>query len=353
MFGSVADELTRLVNVRGGYVNAHSHLDIAYVLDLPGTRRALAERVGTVMERAGELPLQLKIDELDALLRRSDEYAATLRDRIGRAVGELRRQGGRAARTCFTIGTELAVEPLEEAAGIRDALDTEFPLQIVALPLRGLSDPAEYGYFAEVCKSPLVDVVGALPQNEPGTGPGDPVRVRAYFERLLELAAGLDKPVEAHVDEYLSVHERETEALAEATLDARRGGYRRGVAAVHAVTLAALSPPERRRVAARLAEARVGVVICPRAGLSMAPPAGPAAPTYLHNAIAPLGDLLAEGVTVGLGTDNIRDVFMPLAGGSMLAEIELLAEATRTYDLSMLADVATTGGAAILELDPA
>jgi cytosine/creatinine deaminase len=340
MLPSVAHEFRLLAEERGGLVNAHSHLDIAYILDLPGVAARLGRYVGGNVARSGELPLRTKIDELDVLLRQSDEHAATLGERIRRAVADFQAQGCRAARTCFTVGTELATGPLEEAAAIRDDLRGSFTLQLAALPLRSLAAPAEFRHFSQVCGSGLIDVVGALPQGESGDK-------RGYLDRLLDLAAGLDKPIEVHVDEYLAADERETQTLAAAAAAARARGYARGVAAVHAITLAAHPPDYRKRVAAQLAEADVAVVTCPRAAISMQ---DLNTPTYLHNAIAPIRDLLDAGVTVAIGTDNIRDIFVPLSGGSLAEEADFLAEATRIYDLERLAGLAASGGAAVLGL---
>jgi cytosine/adenosine deaminase-related metal-dependent hydrolase len=339
MYAPVAATLRDLIQARGGFVNAHSHLDIAYSIDLPGLRRRLASYVDGDVTRAGELPLRTKIDEIDLLLRSDDEHAETIGQRVRTAVAGLREQGGRAIRSCVTVGTELGTGPLEEVARIRDELAPEFTMQLVALPLRELA-AAELNHFGAVCKSAAIDVVGALPQNDPD----EPER---YFDRVLELAAALDKPVEAHVDEYLRADEQETLALGNAVLRARAAGYERRVSAVHAVTLAAWPPDYRARTAELLARAEVDVVICPRAALSMQ---ALETATYLHNAIAPVRDLVGAGVNVALGTDNIRDVFMPLGGGDLLAEIELLAEAARLFDLELLADLASTGGARALGL---
>ena len=340
MYYEAAEKLHALVQDRGGFVNAHMHLDLAYSLDLPEIGARLRSYVSGDAARAGELPLPVKIAELDLLLRESPEHLDTVGDRITRAITELQEQGGRAARTCITVGTELAPSPLEQAARIRDELAPGFVLQITALPLRSLGEPTEFKHFAALCGSPLIDVIGALPQNAAEDA-------HSYFERIFLLANETGKPVEAHADEYLRNDERETEALARAALRAREHGYRQPVSAVHCVTLAAHPRDYRLEIARLLAEAEVGVVICPRAALSMK---AIDEPTFMHNAIAPLRELIAEGVTVALGTDNIRDIFTPLSGGRMMEEIEFLAEATRIFDFDLLASIATANGARLLGL---
>ena len=72
--------------------------------------------------------------------------------------------------------------------------------------------------------------------------------------------------------------------------------------------------------------------------------------SYRHNCIAPLQDLLAEGVVVALGSDNISDVFVPFSHGDLIEELDFLAEATRFYDLDVLADIASINGSRVLRL---
>jgi len=70
----------------------------------------------------------------------------------------------------------------------------------------------------------------------------------------------------------------------------------------------------------------------------------------LHNAIAPVPELLGAGVNVGLGTDNIYDPFMPFADGDMWFELKLLMEANRFYDLNAVAKIASRNGKEALGL---
>ena len=60
----------------------------------------------------------------------------------------------------------------------------------------------------------------------------------------------------------------------------------------------------------------------------------------VHNSIAPVQILHDEGVNVGLGIDNINDIFMPLCDGDLKFELRLLAEATRIYNISILENIA-------------
>ncbi len=183
-----------------------------------------------------------------------------------------------------------------------------------------------------------VGVVGGLPQ-------AGCTNLEAYFELLFDISESVGKPIEVHTDELLAPDETETGDFAAVAKRRRAAGYADNLSVVHAAGLAAHPPKVRRKVAALLAEADVGVIICPRSAIGMG---SLDESTYLHNCIAPLRDLLAEQVVVALGTDNIGDVFVPFSHGDMIEEIDFLAEANRFYELETLANIASANGAKIL-----
>ena len=59
------------------------------------------------------------------------------------------------------------------------------------------------------------------------------------------------------------------------------------------------------------------------------------------NSIAPVKHLIDNGVKVGLGIDNISDLFMPLVDGDLWFESRLLMEASRIYDFKLISDIVT------------
>ena len=60
----------------------------------------------------------------------------------------------------------------------------------------------------------------------------------------------------------------------------------------------------------------------------------------IHNSIGPVKMLLDQGVSVGLGIDNIEDIFVPFCDGDLSFELRLLAEATRIYQPEQLIKIA-------------
>ena len=88
-----------------------------------------------------------------------------------------------------------------------------------------------------------------------------------------------------------------------------------------------------------MAELDVGLAVCPSAAVSMTQHNEFDAP--IHNSIAPVKILLDEGVNIGLGIDNVEDIFMPFCDGDFLFELRLLAEAERIYKPDVLTSIAS------------
>ena len=341
MHPDIAAEITAKVAAEGGFVNAHSHLDIAWVADSPMVRQLAEDKGLSSPYEVAQLPLREKIDFLDVRLRTDADHRASLSQRIGRTLEGLEGSHGRACRTCITVGSELRPDALDVANGVKEAFAGRVHLQITALHMRNILDDAEeLAAFRTACRHPAVDVIGGLPQ----AGCSD---LERYYDLLFKLSIEMDKPLEAHTDELLVPDERETGVFAAVADRYRQQGFSQLLSVVHAAALSAQPPDERRRIASLLAAAEVGVIVCPRSSIGIA---SLDVPSHLHNCIAPLKDLLAEGVIVALGSDNISDIFVPFSHGDLIEEIDFLAEATRFYDLDVLADIASVNGATILGL---
>jgi hypothetical protein len=67
-----------------------------------------------------------------------------------------------------------------------------------------------------------------------------------------------------------------------------------------------------------------------------------------HNSITPIDELLEWGFVVGIGTDNIEDIYKPYCDGDMFFELRLALEACKIYDEDALEDLAYNNGLKIL-----
>ncbi|MGH8618680.1 MAG: TRZ/ATZ family hydrolase [Burkholderiales bacterium] len=156
------------------------------------------------------------------------------------------------------------------------------------------------------------------------------------FQSMATLAAELDLPVHTHVHETLDEIRESVERHGVRPLErlARLGLVNPGLIAVHAVHL---EPAE----IAALARAGASVVHCPSSNLKLA------------SGIAPLTQLLAAGVNVGLGSDgaasnNRLDLWAEMRLAALLAK-GVTGDAT-TVPAWQALEMATLGGARALGL---
>jgi cytosine deaminase len=148
------------------------------------------------------------------------------------------------------------------------------------------------------------DVIGASLNSS-----ADPARALAV---LLDLAERSGLALDLHLDEHLEPERMLAELVADA-VTAR--GLRRRVALSHLCTLAILDANPAGALIDKLAHAEITVVALPETNLFLQE-RGERTP--IRRGITLMRELLAAGVTVRLGTDNIRDWFFPFGDGDML-----------------------------------
>ncbi len=295
-----------------GFVDGHIHLDKTLL-----GRPFVPHRAGaTVAERIAR----------EKELRRELAYPVATRaeNLIAQVVG----YGTRALRTHVDIDREVGLSGLEALLGVREAVRGIIDIQIVAFPQSGvIADPGTADLL-DAAIGAGADLVGGL----------DP--------------AGIDNDVTGHLDAIFGVAERhgvgldihlhdpgplgcfELRQIAGRT---RAVGLTGRVTVSHAFALGAVDEAEFGRTAEALA--RAGVAI-------MTNGPGPVP-------MPPVKRLVAAGVTVFAGSDNVRDAWSPYGNGDMLERAMLigyrqgfLADA----DLALAFDLVTAAPARVLGL---
>lgn len=172
----------------------------------------------------------------------------------------------------------------------------------------------------------------------------DPPRA---LEALLDLAEQSSLPVDIHLDEHLEPHQMLAGTVADAII-AR--GLQGRVTLSHLCVLSALNPRIAGELIKKLARAEVTVVALPETNLFLQE-RGDASP--IRRGVTLVRELLADGVKVRLGTDNVRDWFFPFGDADMLDTALFAAVTAHLDDEAELLAALCDGRRAITEGDAA
>lgn len=253
------------------------------------------------------------------------QYTRTsIYNRMNKTIQGIVSQNCNHIRTFIDVDKTVNLMCIEESLKIKDLWANKgVTIQLATQPLEGLAGKSEnirlFEKAADMC-----DIVGCLPSV-------DKTRSEEHLDIAFRTAERLNKPIEAHLDQLNIPSENETETFCKFV---DKYDYRGKARCIHSISLACKQIEEQKDIAQYLSKLDIGVIICPSAAISMTQHSEYVSP--IHNSIAPLKILLDSGVNVGLGIDNINDLFMPFCDGNLEFELRLLAESTRYYDLDVL-----------------
>jgi len=309
------EALLARIRERGGWVNAHSHIDRAYILNEENFHLASAP-----LQQKWALP-----DEFKAKASVDDIYA-----NMARAVEVMCAQGVQALGSFIDVDPVIKDKAIKAAQRVRDDFKDDIQIKFINQVVKGVMEPEARHWFEVGAE--FVDIIGGLPEKDEG-------HEAEHLDILFETAKkNGNKPLHVHIDQYGLPSQRHTELLVQKTLE---HNYQNKVVAVHGISIAAQPAAYRQKLYKQMKEAGLVVITCPLAYISsrrseeLAP---------IHNSIAPVEEMLAAGLIVAMGGDNIHDMYMPFADGDMWSEMRVLLEACYIRDLDALADIATING---------
>lgn len=324
------------ISTLGGICNAHLHLDRAGTLD--DTLRLLASADGPADRSA--LSLSAK-HAIIPLIHASPCYdPPRLRARVADYLDMLVAAGTTRADTVVDTTTDrVGLSAVEACLDLKAAYRDQLDLRVGAYSPLGFKDamPDRWALVEEGAR--IADFIGGLPERDDRTLYPDHIGYDESCRRLLSLSAELGKPLHLHVDQSnLATEdgaERAVQAAAALGLAATLTSAEPTVWLVHVISPSAYDESRFRHLADGIATHGMGVICCPSAAISMRQFRPVAAPT--HNSIARVLELLAAGIPVRMGSDNICDITSPAGTTDLVQELFVLANAIRFYDLEILA----------------
>lgn len=307
--------------VTEAFVNGHLHLDKVYTLSMLGDA-ALADYHGATMGGA------MTAIEIASAVKKNYNRSWII-ENVRRACDLAIRYGTGTIRAFADVDTTGRLEGVAALLQAREEYAGRLTLEVVAFPQDGVQrDPGAAELVEEAVKMGA-DCVGGIPWIEYTDR-----EAREHVDLMVDLAAKYGRKVSMLVDDAGDANLRTLEYLAEATV---RAGLVGKVAAQHARAMALYPEPTFRRLVPQLKRAQIGIVSDPHTG-------------PLH---ARVESLLAAGVPVALGQDDISDAYYPLGRNNML-EVGFLAVhllwMTRAEQMELIYDMLTWQAATVLGL---
>jgi hypothetical protein len=230
---------------------------------------------------------------------------------------------------------------LETFLKLKSAYAGKLDLQVGAYSPLGFkaSEPERWELLLAGVRS--ADFMGSLPERDDQIDYPDHIGFDEHCLRVIALSQELNKRVHIHVDQRNDPRESGTERIIKAA-------HQLGISSdrdqepmiwlVHVISPSTYDEQRFQATLAALAELNIGIICCPSAALSMRQLRPIATPT--HNSIARLLEILAAGIHVRLGSDNICDITSPAGTCDLLNEIFILSNALRYYDIDILSSLA-------------
>ncbi|MCK3654428.1 hypothetical protein A4G19_01185 [Pasteurellaceae bacterium Macca] len=309
---------------KGGWVNAHAHADRAFTMT--------PEKI-QIYQQAN---LQQKWDLVDEVKRQSsvEDYYR----RFSQAIELMISQGVTAFGTFVDIDQVCEDRAILAAHKAREVYKNDIILKFANQTLKGVIEPSARQWFD--IGADMVDIIGGLPyRDERDYGKG-----LEAMDILMETAKAQGKMLHVHVDQFNSPTEKETEQLCDKTLEHDMVG---NVVAIHGISIGAHPREYRQMLYKKMQLSQMMMIACPMAWID-SPRKDEVLP--FHNALTPADEMIPEGITVAIGTDNICDYMVPLCEGDMWQELSLLSAGCRFTNLDEMANIASVNGRKVLGL---
>jgi cytosine deaminase len=302
--------------VTESFVNPHLHLCKVY------TREMMDDEALTDYHAEGMGKAMTTI-ELAARIKEKYDEAWIIRN-VRKAVAQAAIYGNTHIRALADVDGKARLEGVKALIRAREEFKGIVEIQVCAFAQDGWVREPGVDKLMRQAMELGSDVVAGIPWIE-----YTETDVRQHIKEIFDLAQEFNKDVSMLVDDAGDPGLRSLEAMA---VEAIRRGWQGRALAHHARAMALYPQPYFQKIAALLKQAKMAVVSDPHTG-------------PLH---ARVKELLAEGVTVCLGQDDVSDAYYPFGRNNML-EVAFLAAhllwMTTNRELETLYDMITLNAA--------
>ncbi|MDQ3007734.1 MAG: amidohydrolase family protein [Chloroflexota bacterium] len=318
---NLAGDAEQLIDAQGNlvtesFVNPHLHLCKVHTLQLMDEEALTsyhAEGMGKAMNAI----------ELAARVKEKYDEAWIIKN-VRRAVAQAAIYGNTHIRALADVDGKARLEGVKALIRAREEFKGIVDIQVCAFAQDGWVREPGVDKLMRQAMELGADVVGGIPWIE-----YTDADIQQHVREIFDLAQEFNKDVSMLVDDAGDPGLHSLEAMA---VEAIKRGWQGRALAHHARAMALYPQPYFQKVAALLKQAKMAVVSDPHTG-------------PLH---ARVKELLAEGVNVCLGQDDISDAYYPFGRNNML-EVAFLAAhllwMTTSREMETLYDMVTVNAA--------
>lgn len=279
-----ASPAARRIDAKGGlvttsFVDPHFHLDKVLSRDYVG-----ALTYSEAFARAREAKANFTVADVEA--------------RVCKALDLAVAQGLGAIRSQVDVDFATGLVSLEGVMRARERFSGLIDVEIVAFPQEGIvTDPKAPDLLREALRMGI-RLVGGLPEFEANVEDQ-----KTHVRTILDIAEEFDANVDMHCDYTDLPHFKTLEMLADMVIER---GLQGRATADHCCALAVYPDDEAARVIEKVVQAGISIIILPIANLQML---GGNGVTPVNRGSSRARELLAAGVNVSAGADNMYDIW--------------------------------------------
>ena len=254
--------------------------------------------------------LEEAISAMATIKREAKSRPGQVSDRMVSTLNSLRRTGTRFVRALVDVDETWGLTGFNAALAARGAVGDSLKVQVVAFAQEGMTK--QVADLLEDAASRGADAIGAHTDIE-----ADPTN---HIKTAADIARRSKLPLEVHVDEPGTAEHFKLPLVLE------YAGDLPGLTLVHCLSLGKQPEAEQDRWIRRIKEVGATVVVAPSVLLFGLP-------------LAPIAKLIDAGIPVGVGSDNLQDVFVPLGTGRLLETVRTISFVAKLNRLELMASL--------------
>lgn len=295
----------------GGFVNCHAHIDRAFTV----TEENLNNECEKFLTEKWIIVDNIKSQQTE------EEYYRRMRHAI---ISQMKMNVSDIC-TFIDVDSVVGYKALKAAKRVRKDFEHKINIKLACQTLKGVVDKKERKLLEYVIDD--FDVIGSLPAADSDW--------KKHLDIVMSWSKDTGKKLHIHVDQLNRPDENETKIVTDFI---PKYNLENKVVGVHGISIASKPKSKRFEIYSACKDLGMGFISCPSAWIDhrrsdeLQP---------WHNATTPVEEMVKFGIDVGLGTDNICDIYKPFSDGNMMTELKFILESCHIYNKDILTRLAT------------